>query len=389
MRLKNRVFSLVFAIAVGVGVLVPATPAQAYTSVSISFFHSSLAPYGDWVDVSSYGRCWRPRHVAAGWQPYLYGEWMYTDAGWTWLASDPWGGDPYHYGTWVYDVRYGWVWIPGTVWAPAWVTWRVTSDYCGWAPVRPSFAVGSAGYVGPAVSVSSSAYVFVPANRFAGVRVNSVRVPQAQNATFVARSRPMTQFTVQNGALSAGGPLVAQVERASGRHIARVSVAQARTQPVPVAASVHGARAPIVVPRSERAKAIPQAVAPSGRHATQNVNRTQPSNVHQPDRAVREAPRPQPQQHTAMPPPVPHVQPKHEQPKHERSVQSQPPTQAQLAPPRVERGHGAPAAGPPPHVQKRPDVQPKPQGPPPQAHGNPSGREKDKEHGQNERTPNG
>jgi hypothetical protein len=369
-----------------VGVLVPATPAQAYTSVSISFFHSSLAPYGDWVDVSSYGRCWRPRHVAVGWQPYLYGEWMYTDAGWTWNASDPWGGDPYHYGTWVYSARYGWVWIPGTVWAPAWVTWRITDDYCGWAPVPPSFAVGTTGYVGPAVSVSSSAYVFVPANRFAGVRVNSVRVPPAQNATFVARSRPMTRFEVRGGVLSNGGPAVAQVERASGRRVARVSVAQARTQAVPVAASVHGTRSPIIVPASERAKALAPAVVPSGRHATQNVNRTQPSNI-KPERAVHESPRPQPQQHTVMPPPV-----QHSQPKHERSVQAAPPppvrqkpevsgTQARLAPPHVERG--AAAAGPPPHVQKQPDVHPKPQGPPPQAHGNPPGREKDKEHGPN------
>src|SRR5512135_226901 len=110
MRLRNRVFFLVLMVAVAAGLLV-AQPARA--SVSVSFFYRSLAPYGEWVTVSSYGRCWRPAHVAVGWQPYLDGEWIYTDAGWTWDSFDPWGGDPYHYGTWVFTVRYGWIWIPG------------------------------------------------------------------------------------------------------------------------------------------------------------------------------------------------------------------------------------------------------------------------------------
>ena len=104
MRLKNRVFSLVFATAVAAGLLVPAREVRASASVSVSFFYDSLAPYGDWVTVPAYGRCWRPSHVAFGWQPYLDGEWDYTDAGWTWVSFDPWGGDPYHYGTWVFTA---------------------------------------------------------------------------------------------------------------------------------------------------------------------------------------------------------------------------------------------------------------------------------------------
>ena len=98
MRLKNRVVFLVLALAVAVGVAVPAQPARASVSVSVGFFYDSLAPYGDWVTVGSYGRCWHPRHVAVGWQPYLDGEWVYTEDGWTWVSFDPWGGDPYRCG---------------------------------------------------------------------------------------------------------------------------------------------------------------------------------------------------------------------------------------------------------------------------------------------------
>ena len=165
----------------------------------------------------------------------------------------------------------------------------------------------------------------------------------------------MTRFAVQNGMLSAGGPPVAQVERASGRRVARVNVGQARTEPVPLRASFAGGRgrAPVVVPAVERAKAI----GPSGRHETQNVSRTQPYAV-KPERAVRQPAPPLVREHV-NPAPPPH------QNRKPRSRQAPEPTQ----PPPAAR------------VEKPPAVQPKPQGPPPQAHGNPPGKEKNKEHG--------
>jgi hypothetical protein len=382
-----RAFSLVLGVAL-TGVA-PAREACAHSSVSVSFFYDSLAPYGSWVTVSNYGRCWRPAHVSAGWQPYLDGEWAYTDAGWTWVSFDPWGGDPYHYGTWVFTARYGWVWIPGDVWAPAWVTWCITDDYFGWAPVPPSFVVGTSGYIGPAVTVSRSAYVFVPAPQFAGVNVSSVRVPPTQNATLVSRSRPITRFAVQGGVLANSGPAVSQVERVSGRRINRVSLAQAKTQPVPIRTSLTGGRtrAAVVVPAVERAKAI----EPSGRHEAQNVNRTQPHDNVKPSGTLHQSPqRPEARERAVAPPPAPPSQPRHERP-----AQPAPAAQARVAPPRAEakpiehRAAPPPQTQVPPHaqvppqaqVQRPPSVEPRPQGPPPNAHANPPGREKEKEHG--------
>src|SRR5262245_3478378 len=103
-------------------------PAEATVSVSITFFHQELAPYGRWVYTPAYGEVWYPTAVAAGWAPYVDGEWVYTDCGWTWVSYDPFS-DPYHYGTWVWVDPYGWCWEPGYVWGPAWVTWAWTDTY--------------------------------------------------------------------------------------------------------------------------------------------------------------------------------------------------------------------------------------------------------------------
>lgn len=223
--------------------------------VSISVFHDQLAPHGRWATASSYGSVWIPGGVAAGWQPYVDGEWVYSDYGWTWEADDPWGDVPYHYGTWAWVDPYGWAWIPGTVWAPAWVTWAYTDDYIGWAPVPPSFAVSARGYFGPAVVVSAARYVFVPAPKFIGVRVASVRLPAAQSAVIVSRATRTTRFEVQGGIVRAAGPPVKNVERAIGRPLERVSVDRLHVRPTSLSAggfsNVKSVR--VVAPEKERA----------------------------------------------------------------------------------------------------------------------------------------
>jgi hypothetical protein len=240
----------------GVSLAVPLRRADASGGVSISTFYDELSPHGDWVTVGNYGHCWRPRGIDRNWQPYLNGEWLYTEDGWTWVSYDPWGGDPYHYGTWSRSDAYGWVWIPGTIWAPAWVTWYVGDNDIGWAPVPPSFSVGVSGYVGPPVTVSRSSYIFVPATRFVGVNVGTVRVPATQNATLLARTKPVTRFAASGGVLTSGGPTVVQVEHATQRKIARVSVGDAHTKAVPLDAGLRGGRSNVIASATERAKFI-------------------------------------------------------------------------------------------------------------------------------------
>jgi hypothetical protein len=98
---------------------------------------AQLDGYGDWMQVSGYGRVWQPR-VAIGWQPYFYGQWVWVSSfGWNWVAAEPWGWLPSHYGQWVWDGYYGWVWAPGSIWAPAWVIWAPYQGGWAWAPYGP------------------------------------------------------------------------------------------------------------------------------------------------------------------------------------------------------------------------------------------------------------
>jgi len=145
--------------------------------VSDEYFQNTLSPYGTWVDVEGYGRCWRPTVAVTSstWQPYRdRGRWVHTDAGWYWMSDYSWGSVAFHYGRWFSHPRWGWCWWPDTVWAPSWVTWRYDNDNCGWAPLPPRSYYRSSGFyyhdravsVGFDFGLSVGAFTFVPWNRF-------------------------------------------------------------------------------------------------------------------------------------------------------------------------------------------------------------------------------
>lgn len=134
------------------GVVLGLTQLNAPGSVSFSAgldihatadFEAPLASLGAWVNVGSYGHCWRPSGVGVSWRPYCNGQWVSTDCGWYWDSDEPWAWACYHYGSWVDDSSYGWVWVPGVQWAPAWVVWRESPDYVGWAPCGPNGGVSA------------------------------------------------------------------------------------------------------------------------------------------------------------------------------------------------------------------------------------------------------
>lgn len=121
-------------------------PATQYVSaaapapVTSNYFYDTLSPYGTWVDLPGYGWCWQPTCsvIDPGWRPYCHGgRWIYSDSGWYWYSDYSWGWAPFHYGRWHRSPACGWVWVPGSVWGPAWVTWRNYDTYCGWAPLPP------------------------------------------------------------------------------------------------------------------------------------------------------------------------------------------------------------------------------------------------------------
>ncbi|MEE9366857.1 MAG: DUF6600 domain-containing protein [Dehalococcoidales bacterium] len=112
-------------------------------NVDIQVFTQDLQLLGHWVKSPEYDMCWVPdlASVEPGWRPYTEGQWAYTDYGLTWVSDEPWGHITYHYGSWVKDPTYEWMWVPGQVWAPAWVAWRSNNDYIGWAPLPPRLCI--------------------------------------------------------------------------------------------------------------------------------------------------------------------------------------------------------------------------------------------------------
>jgi hypothetical protein len=159
-------------------------------NVTYSYFYDSLAPYGSWVEIEGYGPCWRPSVVAVdpGWSPYCdHGHWIYTDCGWYWASDYSWGWAPFHYGRWFRHRGWGWCWAPDTVWGPAWVNWRYSPGYCGWAPLPPA-ACWTPGfgftYYGRGVGVSfgfgisADCFTFVRVGDFCDRRPWHHRIPR-------------------------------------------------------------------------------------------------------------------------------------------------------------------------------------------------------------------
>lgn len=105
-----------------------------YVPREIRAYSDDLDEYGEWVDVEDVGYCWRPR-VSIEWRPYWRGRWGAYAGGMTWVSDDPWGYVTFHHGRWGWSSRWGWYWIPGVFYSPAWVAWYWTGGYCGWAPL--------------------------------------------------------------------------------------------------------------------------------------------------------------------------------------------------------------------------------------------------------------
>jgi len=113
--------------------------------------------YGDWVWDVMYGWAWRPfvnsDYPWGGWTPYVNGYWRELNGQMYWVPNEPWGWVPYHLGIWTWDADKGWLWIPGSAFAPAWVSWRFLFWGAGfeWRPLflwdwMGGLSMGDGGY---------------------------------------------------------------------------------------------------------------------------------------------------------------------------------------------------------------------------------------------------
>ena len=331
---------------------------------SDSDFYEPLNPYGEWVVVADYGRCWKPARVQVGWSPYSNGHWERTDAGWYWASDEPWGWATYHYGRWDWTVQFGWVWVPQTQWAPAWVSWRQGAGYIGWAPLPPSARINASGVVTVQQNVSTPrGLVFVEERRMLEpVRQQTVIV---NNTTVINKTVNITNVRLVNHAVINEGPRPDVVERLSGRKLnARPvrelrhreeteEVARRRNNELPggrkVEPPAHVQPAPVrPIPQRELHQvekppvATPHPQPPATRTEPRDSDRhdtaTRPTPVRQPEPVQVQMPA-QPQSHKANPvfTPVEVRQPQPEQPPRRERALTQPETHRVEPPATVER----------------------------------------------------
>ena len=190
-------------------------------------FAEVLEPHGRWVEVDGFGLCWRPR-VDTDWAPYTVGRWVYTEAGWTWVSDEPFGGIVYHYGRWLLTHR-GWCWVPGQVWGPAWVSWRTNADYIGWAPLPPevpwSTSRGIGAWVDVQADIGPSYYRFCSVRNFGERRIHTAVIPVSRNAAILVNTRNVTSIYARERFVHCGGPDYGWVNSRCARPVVSLTLA--------------------------------------------------------------------------------------------------------------------------------------------------------------------
>ncbi len=247
-----------------------APPPGDQDQADVGQFYNQLSPYGEWEQVPSYGWVWVPRGMAPGWRPYSVGHWVYSDAGWAWVSDEPFGWACYHYGRWFDDPGFGWAWVPGPVWAPAWVAWRSGGGYIGWAPLPP--AVGwragfglQLGGVDLNVAIGPTHFCFVGEHDFLSAHVHDVLLPPSRGVTLMRNTVNITNYTVVNNRVVNRGVAVDHIEKAVGHPIQAVRLASSSS---PERAGVRGGtvafyRPPVPAGRAAAVARPPARVAPN------------------------------------------------------------------------------------------------------------------------------
>src|SRR5581483_7915201 len=229
-------------------------------------FYSKLEPHGDWIETSDYGYVFHPREADRNnWRPYTAGRWVYTDAGCTWVSEEPFGWATYHYGRWIRLRNIGWVWIPGDEWAPAWVSWRKSDNYVGWAPLPPEARfdrrAGIHNWADSYYDIGPENYSFVQTREFGAQRVEGAVVPVQQNVTIVNQTTNVTNITYNNMTIVNQGPSYEEIRTRTAEPMQRVKLERDVNVNINVGEPRASLRADVVVipaPLIPRAQAVVQ-----------------------------------------------------------------------------------------------------------------------------------
>lgn len=197
--------------------------------LDIDYCYNYLAPFGNWVNLDPWGYVWCPRHMGYNWRPYSEGRWVWTDFGWTWISDLEWGWIPFHYGRWGWDDDFGWFWVPGTVWGPAWVTWRSSDLYMGWAPFPPGieFRVGM-DFASFRINIPGRFWIFVGASHFCDRNVFPYVLPYERNITIINHTTIHNNFSWRGTRFVNDGVGIDTIRRVTRREVPRYALQDSR-----------------------------------------------------------------------------------------------------------------------------------------------------------------
>jgi hypothetical protein len=160
--------------------------------------------------------------------PYTNGQWINTDAGWYFKAPTPEEETVSHYGRWVNSPTAGWLWVPGRVWAPAWVDWKQNDDYVSWAPLPPSVYINNGTMSAPLIDDNN--YVIVNRKYFLEptvYRYNNVYYDNG-NKILVSDLTRTDGIIIYNNTVINRGPDVNIIQTIYGRNIDLVKIQHVR-----------------------------------------------------------------------------------------------------------------------------------------------------------------
>jgi probable HAF family extracellular repeat protein len=216
-------------------------------------FYSRLSSDGDWVEAGDYGYVFCP-HVAKGgdWAPYRDGHWVWTDRGWFWYSNENFGWATYHYGRWVRISGQGWCWVPGNEWAPAWVSWRQSSDYVGWAPLPPdagfSVNVGIAGWADSYYGIGPAAYSFISFKSWAHPSYLRFLAPPNENVQIIRQTTNITNIRIQNTVINNFGPRPEAIGQWTDEKLVPTKIAFSPNRQAGYGATIQGSELRVVSP---------------------------------------------------------------------------------------------------------------------------------------------
>jgi hypothetical protein len=215
--------------------------------VSLQSFYDELSPYGQWIQDPQYGYVWRPDVDQDEFRPYYTnGRWAMTEYGNTWVSNYDWGWAPFHYGRWIYNRYNQWVWLPDTVWGPAWVSWRSGGGNYGWAPLGPSISIGinigRGGYRVPDMCWNFIPYGNIYSNYYP-------RYNYGRNRVYIQNTVIINNTYVRNNRTYYTGPRAEDVRRATNQNVTVYNVNRSSR---PGASRIDNNSVNVYTPRSSR-----------------------------------------------------------------------------------------------------------------------------------------